>query len=172
MFEAGFAVADGVYSVVMIDAQTEGAAKAAREQHAQKHGYTPIYLKQITDVEVEERKAKGMPVIQADETTEELLHLLDQLNDESKRKFYKFLIDLTHRENPTTAPLTVLEAAERIRHINLLDSTTPTAKLYHDAIMDFVENEPADGALHLAVALAWSAGLAEGKRLDRQRRRK
>lgn len=98
MFEAGFAVADGIYSVVMIDARTEGAAKATSAQHAQKHGYMPIYLKQITDAEVEERKVKGMPVIQADETTDEFFHLLDQLSVESKRQFYRFLIDLTHHE--------------------------------------------------------------------------
>ena len=172
MFETGFCVADGVYSVVMVDARTEEEAAAANEQHAQKHGYTVIYSRQITDAEAEERRAKGMPVIRTEETSAEILRLLDQMSDESKRKFYRFLIDMTHQENRTTAPLTALEAAERIRYINLLESTTPTAKLYRKAIMDYVKGEPVDGALHLAFALAWSAGIAEGKRMERQRRKK
>ena len=169
MFEAGFCVADGVYSVVMVDATSKESAEAASKQHAEKYAYKLIYCKQITDAETAERRAKGMPVIKAND---DILQMLDQLDDESKAKFCKFLISIMHSENHTTAPLSVLEARDRIKYFNMLDAMTPTATLYHDAIKEWIgKNEPTTAAVDMAFCLAWCAGMAEGKRLDRQRRR-
>ena len=75
----------------------------------------------------------------------------------------------THR--PSTQPRTLEEAAERIQYISLDEAMTDTANAYRAAILQWVDdNEPETPAQYMTFALAYAAGLQEGKRQERQRR--
>lgn len=62
IFEVGYDIGDGYYSINMIDGG-ETLAKLVAEEHAKKHGYTVSYITPLADYEVEERKHRGMPLI-------------------------------------------------------------------------------------------------------------
>lgn len=61
VYEIGFHVGDGIYSVNMVEAEDKQLAELVAEKHAKRHGYTYEWIKELTDAEVEERRRKGMP---------------------------------------------------------------------------------------------------------------
>lgn len=73
-YEVGYKVAEGVYSVNIIWANTgreelEAVTETA-ERHAARHGYTVAYVKEIDKRQTEERVAKGMPMMMIDDEAE------------------------------------------------------------------------------------------------------
>lgn len=64
MYEVGYDVGDGIYSVNMVDGG-DTLTKLMAEAYAKKHGYSVAYITQLADWEVAERKAKGMPILDA-----------------------------------------------------------------------------------------------------------
>lgn len=64
MYEVGYDVGDGIYSINMVEGG-EVLTKLMAEEHAKKHGYSVAYIHPLADWEVAERKAKGMPILDA-----------------------------------------------------------------------------------------------------------
>ena len=72
----------------------------------------------------------------------------------------------------SAAPMTAEQAAERIQYISIEDAADSTATAYKAAILQWVnENEPETPAQYMTFALAYAAGLQEGKRQERQCRK-
>lgn len=72
----------------------------------------------------------------------------------------------------SAAPMTAEQAAERIQYISIEDATDSTATAYKAAILQWVnDNEPETPAQYMTFALAYAAGLQEGKRQEREARR-
>lgn len=63
-YEVGYDVGDGIYSVNIIEGG-EAITKMVADEHAKKHGYKVAYITKVDEVEVESKRAKGMPVIDA-----------------------------------------------------------------------------------------------------------
>lgn len=76
----------------------------------------------------------------------------------------------THR--PSTQPRTLEEASARIQYISLDEAMTETAHAYRAAILQWVDdNEPETPGRYITFALAFAAGVQEGKRMEREARR-
>ena len=69
-FSVVYEVAPSCYSVNMVAAPTKPAAKLYAEAHAQRHGYTVDNLRQLSESDVLERLAKGMPITEVNEKGE------------------------------------------------------------------------------------------------------
>lgn len=76
-----------------------------------------------------------------------------------------------HAPRATTAPQSVEEARQRIQYLYLPDVSGTPARHYHAAVMEMISGEPWTEAPYIASALAYGAGIMEGKRQERQRRR-
>lgn len=76
-----------------------------------------------------------------------------------------------HGHSMTTAPQSPEEAAQRIKFLFLTDACGEPARFYHAAIMDWIENDCFQDAVPMAASLGYSAGIQEGKRQERQRRK-
>lgn len=87
----------------------------------------------------------------------------DTNTDHGKRK--------GHEPRTTTAPQSVEEARQRIEYLYLPDVTGTPARFYHQAVMDWISGESWTDAPYMASGLAFAAGIMEGKRQERQRRR-
>lgn len=73
---------------------------------------------------------------------------------------------------PSAAPMTAEQAAERIQYISLDEAMTETAHAYRAAILQWVDdNEPETPGHYITFALAFAAGVQEGKRMEREARR-
>lgn len=74
----------------------------------------------------------------------------------------------------STAPKSKEEAYRRIKNISMDECEGAPAKYYYEAIMDFLTDGEfsRDWALDLAFMLAFTAGIQEGKRRERSRRRR
>lgn len=115
--------------------------------------------------------------------------MLDTLTIEQKKDFLSFLQALQAQEqqhsasaNTTTAtdaapdnlsrePKDITEARKRIRYMYLPDVTTQPAGLYHQAIMEYIEEAPTYRTIDLAVMMAYAAGVQHGKHIERARRK-
>ena len=64
IYEVGYDVWDGIYSVNMVEGG-DTLTKLMAEEYAKKHGYSVAYITKLADCEVAERKAKGMPILDA-----------------------------------------------------------------------------------------------------------
>ena len=75
IFEVGFKVSDGIYSVNMIYANTGRAeylaVRETAERKAARHGYEIAYMRLLTEWEVESNLHKGMPMYSIDQQAEE-----------------------------------------------------------------------------------------------------
>ena len=78
-----------------------------------------------------------------------------------------------HQRRATTAPQTVEEALQRILNINLNEVTGPIDGLYHRAIRQYLdEGKPWQLDIDWAILTAWAVGVQEGRRRERQRRKR
>lgn len=64
IFEVGYHVGDGIFSVNMIEGNEITSEQKAKE-HAKKHGYELGYIIPISRVQAEANRMKGMPLIKA-----------------------------------------------------------------------------------------------------------
>lgn len=76
-----------------------------------------------------------------------------------------------HAPRATTAPQSVEEARQRIQYLYLPDVSGTPARFYHMAVMDLISGESWTDAPCMASGLAYGAGIMEGKRQERQRRK-
>ena len=74
-FKVGYKVADGIYSINIIWANTGAeeleAATETAQRHADRHGYTVAFVEEIADWQVEENLRKGMPMYPVDDEAEQ-----------------------------------------------------------------------------------------------------
>lgn len=64
IFEVGYNVGDGIFSVNMIEG-TEITSEQCAMEHARNYGYELAYILPISASKAEKNKAKGMPLIKA-----------------------------------------------------------------------------------------------------------
>ena len=74
-------------------------------------------------------------------------------------------------DNLSKEPRTIEEARKRIRYMYLPDVTTQPAGLYHQAIMEYIEEAPTYRTIDLAVMMAYAAGVQHGKHIERAKKK-
>ena len=74
LFEVGFKVSDGIFSVNMIWANTGNGERDAvtetAQRRAERYGYAVAYVKEINEAQAQENARKGMPMYSIDEDAE------------------------------------------------------------------------------------------------------
>lgn len=103
-FEVGYKVAEGVYSINTMWANTgteelEAVTETA-QRHASRHGYEVVYIKPITTGEAEEANRRGRPMCSIDDEAE-------QAHDPSYREAAEALGHM-----PTTRSMRVFKTLE------------------------------------------------------------